>query len=87
MNSDAESTTPKISLLLSKIQRLNNDLQKNMNRLVLRLDHLGQEPIVLSPSPQNIVDRKKEKERHLKSYKVNLKDVLDSVIDYDEQLG
>ena len=87
MNSDAESTTPKISLLLSKIQRLNNDLQKNMNRLVLRLDHLEQEPIVLSPSPQNIVDRKKEKERHLKSYKVNLKDVLDSVIDYDEQLG
>ncbi len=86
MNSDAESTTPKISLLLSKIQRLNNDLQKNMNRLVLRLDHLEQEPIVLSASLENIVDRKKEKERHLKSYKVNLKEVLDTAIDYDEQL-
>lgn len=79
---DRDSTTPKIALLLSRLQTLNNEVQKNMNRLVIRLDHL-EKPLELLPSQHNIIDRKKEKERHLKSYKVTLKETLDTGIEYE----
>lgn len=76
-------TTPKIELLLTRLSILQNDLTRNMNNLVRRLHHLENEEIVLSAALHNVVDKKKEKERHKKSWKVELKDIVDSVIDYE----
>lgn len=81
-----ETTTPRISLLLSKIQTLNHQLTRSMNQLVLRLDYLEQKPLELSPALYNIVDRKAEKDRRLKSKKVTLKEIVDTAVEY-EQLG
>ena len=79
---DADSTTPKIALLLSRLQTLNLEVTKSINKIVQRLDTFDP-PIELKPALENIVDRKKEKERHQKSYKVNLKEVVDTGIDYE----
>lgn len=76
-------TTPKIELLLSRLLVLNNELAKNMFTLVKRLHHLEEEEIVLSDARHNIVDRKKEKERHKKAWKVELKEKIDSAIEYE----
>lgn len=80
---EPESTTPKIALLLSRLQTLNLEVSKNINKIVSRLDHLNQETITLSPAHQNIVDRDKEKSRHRKSYKVELKELIDTAVEYE----
>lgn len=77
-----ETTTPKIALLLSRLQTLNLEVTKNINKIVQRLDSF-EPPLELRPALENIVDRKKEKERHLKSYKVTLKDIVDTGVDYE----
>jgi hypothetical protein len=80
--SDSEPPTPRIQLLLSRLKTLNNDLQINMNRLVLRLEP-SDDCLVLLPAVSNIIDRAREKTIHLSSYKVILRDTLDSKIEYD----
>lgn len=76
-----ESPTPKISLLLHRCLDLHNELTKSMNRLVRQLDK--EDCLILQPAVHNIVDRKKEKERHKKQWKVTLKEIIDTGIDYD----
>ena len=67
--------TPKIEALLNRLQVLNNELAKNMIVLANQLHHLEEEEvIVLSYAKHNIVDRKKDKERLKKQWKVTLLD-------------
>jgi hypothetical protein len=80
---EPESTTPKIALLLSRLQTLNLEVTRNINKIITRLDHLNQETITLTPANHNIVDRTLEKERHQKSYKVELKQIIDTAIEYE----
>lgn len=80
---EPESTTPKIALLLSRLQTLNLEVTRNINKIITRLDHLNQETITLTPAKHNIVDRTLEKERHQKSYKVELKQIIDTAIEYE----
>jgi hypothetical protein len=80
-----DTPTPKVELLLSRLVSLNNDLTKNMNRLVKRLGHLEQpEPFLLHTAEQSIVDRKKDKVRHLKRWKMELKEILETPIEFQE---
>lgn len=76
-------TTPKVALLLSRLNALNLELTKNMNQLTKRLSHLEEESFVLQPAKENIVDRKKEKERHKKRWKVQLKEVLETPVEFE----
>lgn len=78
-----ESTTPKIALLLSRLQTLNLEVSKNINKIVARLDHLNQETITLTPAKHNIVDRIKEKEHRKKQWKVSVKEIIETPIHYD----
>jgi hypothetical protein len=75
--------TPRVKMLLEKLNGLTLDLQKDMNRLVTRLE-TSEEVLVLSAATHNIVDRKAEKKRHQKSYTVTLKEIVDSGIDYEQ---
>jgi hypothetical protein len=78
--------TPRVQMLLEKIQGLNRELTVHMSTLVSRLTHMDQEPIVLKAALYNIVDRKADKKRHQESTDVTLKEVVDSPVEYDEQL-
>jgi hypothetical protein len=80
--SDSDPPTPRIQLLLSRLKSLNNDLAKNMIRLVARLDP-SDDCLVLLPAVSNIIDRARDKKKHLSSYKVILREQIDSEIDYD----
>lgn len=68
--------TPKLQMLLSRLAVLSSELNENLSRLA-RHFHQTDDAIY------NSVNRKKEKERHKKSYKVELKDIVDSAIDYE----
>lgn len=74
--------TPKLQMLLFRLAVLSSDLNENLTRLA-RHFHQTDETIVLSSAPYNIVDRKKEKERHKKAWKVELKEKIDSAIEYE----
>lgn len=75
-------TTPKIALLLDRLHVLNLEVAQHMNQLTKRLTHL-EDPLVLRPAKENIVDRKKEKQRHKKKWKVEVRDILDTPIEFD----
>jgi len=53
-----------------------------MIRLVARLDP-SDDCLVLLPAVSNIIDRARDKKKHLSSYKVILREQIDSEIDYD----
>jgi hypothetical protein len=74
---EPDTTTPRISLLLSRLKTLNLEVSKNINSLVKRLDHLEHETIVLDKALHNIVDRTADTIRHLKSYTVTVKEPVD----------
>ena len=69
--------TPRVKMLLDKLNFLTLDLQKDMNRLVCRLDA---NPTLVN-APRNT---KTEKERHKKSYAVTLKEIVDSGLEYEQ---
>lgn len=77
--------TPRIALHLTRLQELQNDLTRNMNRLVKRLDKNSDEDncLILLPAVHNIVDRKKDKERHKKRWKVKLYDIISSPVEFE----
>ena len=67
-------------LLLTRLVDLSNDLSTQLNSLVR---HINQPDTVLTlhPAPYNIVDKRKDKIRHRKSWKLELKEILDEAID------
>ena len=79
-----ETPTPKIQMLLFRLAVLSNDLNTNLQKLHRHFSTPDDQTIVLNPAVENIVDKKKIKERHLKSWKVTLKETIDTAIEYDE---
>jgi metal-responsive CopG/Arc/MetJ family transcriptional regulator len=79
-----DTPTPRVELLVSRLVSLNNDLAKNMNQLVKRLGYLEQsEPVILRAATENIIDRKKDKARHLKSWKVELNEIINTAVEFE----
>jgi hypothetical protein len=74
--------TPRLAQLLLRLATQSSELQKNIETLNKRLG-LDSDVLVLQPAVNNIVDRKKEKERHKKRWKITIKEVVDSGIEYD----
>ena len=75
--------TPKIEMLLFRLSVLSSDLTRQLDNLGRHLHKTDEETIILLPSHHNIVDRKKDKERHLKRWRIEIKEIIDSVIDAD----
>ena len=75
--------TPKVAQLCFRLAVLSADLQKQLDALNKRIGFDEAQCIVLDPALQNIVDKKKDKERHLKRWKVQLKDIIDSSIEFE----
>ena len=78
-----DTPTPKIHQLCFRLTVLLSDLTTNLEKLTRRLGYQTDECFVLNPSEENVVDRKKDKERHKKRWKVTLKEVLDTGIEYE----
>ena len=74
--------TPRVAELLFRLSIQSAELQANMERLQRRLG-IDPELLVLNPAPENIVDRKKEKQRHRKRWTIVLKEIVDSAIEYE----
>ena len=81
-----DTPTPKIQMLLFRLAVLSNDLNTNLQKLHGHFHQTPDDTIVLNPAVENIVDKKKIKERHLKSWKVTLKETIDTAIEPDEEL-
>jgi hypothetical protein len=75
--------TPKIAQHCFRLAVLAADLNKQIGKLQQRL-HLNQEIIVLNAAIENIVDKKKEKENRKKEWKVTLKEIIDTGLEYEE---
>lgn len=74
--------TPKIAQHCFRLAVLTADLNKQIDKLQQRL-HLETDIIVLNAAIENIVCRKKEKEHRKKQWKVELKDILETGIEYE----
>ena len=81
-----EYPTPKVQDLCFRLTLLVSDLEKDLSRLRAKLGVVPEEVIVLNNDPWNIVDRKKEKERHRKRWKVTLREILTTGIEDVEYL-
>lgn len=75
--------TPKIEMLLFRLSVLSSDLTTKLDNLKRHIRQTDDETIILLPAEYNVVDRKKDKQRHLKSWKIELKDIVDTAIDYE----
>ena len=75
--------TPKIEMLLFRLSVLSSDLSTQLEKVRRHIHKPDDQTIILLPSRHNIVDRKKDKERHLKRWRVEIKEIIDSVIDAD----
>lgn len=78
--------TPKIQQICFRLAILVSDLTTQLDSLTRRLGVQTDDCLVLEAAKHNIVDRKKDKERHKKRWKVELKEILDSEIDGVESL-
>lgn len=80
-----EYPTPRLAQLCFRLALQASELQKHVDTLNKKLG-VDKDVLVLTPSFENIQDRKKEKERHKKLWKVQLKDIIDSSVDGYEEL-
>lgn len=78
-----EAPTPKLQMLLFRLAVLSSNLDKNLQKLYGHFHQTSDETIVLHPAIENIVDRKKEKEHRKKSWRVELKDIIGTAIEYE----
>lgn len=77
-----EAATPRVREIILKLKQQIRDLDEKIEKLAKRYNLSDdEEPLELLPSIENIVDRKKEKRRHLKSYKIEIKE---SMVDPEE---
>ena len=68
---------------MTRLIDLSRDFSAQLDSLNKRLNQI-EEPLVLLPARHNIVDKKKDKERHLKSYRMELKEILSTPVDAHE---
>ena len=73
--------TPKLQALCFRLAVLHSELTLQLDKLNKRLGVQTDDCLVLDAALYNIVDRKKDKERHKKSWKIELKEILDVAID------
>lgn len=76
--------TPKLQMLLFRLAVLSSDLNENLTRLARHFHQTDDDIIVLSDARHNIVDRKKENERHKKAWKVEMREIIDSAVEFEE---
>lgn len=79
-----ESATPQVAEMILRLMEQSKELQDKLDKLAKRY-HLTDvdEPILLSQAKHNIVDRAAEKKRHLKSWKVEIKDTINTGVEYE----
>ena len=74
--------TPRLAQLCFSLAVLSADLTRQVDALTNRLGCPTDE--CLTPATHNIVDKKKEKQRHLKKWSVTLKEKIDDAIEFEE---
>ena len=78
-----ESATPQVAEMILRLMQQSKELQDKLDKLAKRYHLFDTEPILLCEAKHNIVDRAAEKKRHLKSYKVEIKDAINTGIEYE----
>lgn len=78
-----DTPTPKIHQLCFRLTVLSSELTTNLQKLTRRLGYQTDECFVLNSSEENVVDRKRDKEKLKKQWKVTLKEILDTGIEYE----
>ena len=86
MSGSESQPTPKLASLCFQLIVLSSDLDRQLANLTKHLGIDKEQTIILLPSLQNVVDKKKEKERHKKRWKIHLRDVVEDSVPYDEDL-
>ena len=76
--------SPRIAQLCFRLAVLTADLNKQLDALNKRIGFNQEECIVLDPALQNVVNKKKVKQRHLKSWKVTLREIIDTPIEAED---
>lgn len=74
--------TPRIAELTSRLASQLSDLNTQMEALTKRIG--SSDILVLRHSPENIVDRKKDKARHRKQWRLQLHEILAGAIEFEE---
>ena len=79
--------SPRIAQLCFSLAVLSGDLTRQLDALTKRLgcpvDTPSDDCLILSAAPHNIVDRKKDKQRHQKQWKITLKEKIEESIEYE----
>lgn len=79
-----EAATPRVREIILKLKQQIRDLDEKIEKLAKRYNLSDdEEPLELLPAIENIVDRKKEKKRHLKSYKIEIKECMVDPEEYE----
>lgn len=73
--------TPRVADLCFRLAVLTSDLNTQLASLAKHLH--AEDILVLRNASENIVDRKKDKERHKKRWKIQLKELLNSEIEFE----
>lgn len=85
--SESEGTTPKLASLCFQLIVLSSDLDRQLGNLTKKLGIDKDQTIILLPATYNIVDRAKEKRRHKKEWKVEMRDIVKEAVIWDEDLS
>lgn len=78
--------TPTLQILLFRLSELENELSTNLVKLNRHFEQTDDQAIVLQSAVHNIVDKKKEKEHRKKSWKMEVKEIIQTPIQYDKCL-
>jgi hypothetical protein len=75
--------TPRLAQLAFRLAIELSDLQRKTEKLMRHLHIDTEECLVLDKALHNIVDKKKEKERHKKRWRVTIKETIETPIEYE----
>jgi hypothetical protein len=75
--------TPRLAQLAFRLTIELSDLQRKTEKLMRHLHIDTEECLVLDKALHNIVDKKKEKERHKKRWRVTIKETIETPIEYE----
>jgi len=78
--------TPRLAQLCFRLAIDLADIHHQIESITKRLGVDTEDCLVLNKAKDNIIDRKKEKEHHKKSWKVEIKEILHNSIQYDKEL-
>jgi hypothetical protein len=78
-----EPPTPRLAQLAFRLAVELSELQRQTEKLMHHLHIDTEECLVLQKALHNVVDRKKEKENHKKRWRVAIKEIIETPIDYE----